>query len=104
MTDSVKSTAEIQAKNSQGNILLDGKISYVLDCSGGKLNPSVGGVSILLLINNEGRGILESLCKDAGNNLVGDFKETDGTYGADLISGFVRLGDADNFPQTGDWG
>ena len=83
MTDSVKSTAEIQAKNSQGNILLDGKISYVLDCSGGKLNPSVGGLSILLLINDEGRGILESFCKDAGDNFVGDFKKADGTDWAD---------------------
>ena len=79
MTDSVEGAAEIQAENSQGNIVFDGKISYDLDCSGGELNSSVGGVSILLFVYDEGRGTLQSFSKDAGDNFVGDFKKADGT-------------------------
>ena len=51
VTDSVKGTAEVETKDGEGDIFLECKISNVLDCSGRKLNTSVGSISILLFVD-----------------------------------------------------
>ena len=41
MTDSVKGAAEVKPKDCEGDVVLDGEVSDVLDCSGGQLDSSV---------------------------------------------------------------
>ena len=43
-------------------------------------------------------GSLEPLSKDAGDDLVGDLEEADGTDRADLISWFVGFRNANDLP------
>ena len=74
---------------SSPRIVLDSKVPNVLDCSGGQLDTSVCRIAILLLVNNMGGGIFKSLSEDAGYNLIRDFKKTDRTDRADLVSWFV---------------
>ena len=79
VADSVEGAAEVKPEDCEGDIVLDGKVSNVLDCSGGQLDTSVCRIAILLLINNMSGGIFQSLSEDAGYNLIRDFKKTDRT-------------------------
>ena len=98
MTDSVEGAAEVKPKDCERDVVLDGKVSDVLDCSGGQLDSSVGSVAVLLFINNISGGILEPLSDDARYDLVGDLEEADGTDRANLISWFVRFRNANDLP------
>ena len=98
MADSVEGAAEVKPEDCEGDIVLDGKVSNVLDCSGGQLDSSVGSVAILLFIYNMSGGRLESLSEDARDDLVRDLEVADGTDQANLISWFVRFRNANDLP------
>ena len=51
VTDSIRGAAEIQTEYGEGDVIFNCEISDVLDCYGCKLNPSIGSIPILLLVN-----------------------------------------------------